>query len=46
MLSESSPPNALQDELLVLKVFKESTPGAKNISNESHDWSSCTLLRL
>ena len=34
-MSESKPQSALQHELLVLKVFKESTPGAKNISNES-----------
>lgn len=40
MLSESKPQSALQHQLLVLRALKKSTPGANNISNESHDWSS------
>lgn len=40
MLSKSKPQSTRQHELLVLKTLKESTPGASNTSNESHDWSS------
>lgn len=37
MLNESKPRSAPQHEPVVLRALEESTPGASNINNESHD---------
>lgn len=46
MLSKPKPQGDQQHELVVLKGFEASTPGAKNISNERCDGSSWTWLSL